>query len=129
MLHDWDTYLATQSESMRNILILERNLSLQYMVPRSVDEAIIIQPNEFSAILISAIFKNEEKYRMPKGEGPFPFEDYFHYCNSFKSRFKNPVKVWCSHVVLHVKDTINGRNGHFRLRNTPGQIGEFFMGA
>jgi len=116
MLTDWDAHMATLSPEQRIRYAEIRAQSATYQIPRLEKDAIIIQPEEFEAVLMAAAFKADEKYRIPKGEGPFPFEVYDEHVVSFIRRFKNPVKVWYPHAVLHVQDSINRRNGHFRLR-------------
>jgi len=126
MLIDWDTIMATLSPEQRIKYAQIRVQSSTYQIPRLEKDALIIQPEEFDAVLMAAAFKADEKYRIPKGEGPFPFEVYVEHVKSFMRRFKNPVKVWYPHAVLHVQDSINHRNGHFRLRP---QSEETFLGA
>ena len=116
MLIDWDAHMATLSNEERNTYAEIRAQSNQYTLPRLESAATEIDPDEFPAILMAAALKAEEKYRIPKNEGPVPFEDYEKYVRSFKSRFKNRVKVWYPHAALHVQDVQNSRRGHFRLR-------------
>ncbi len=128
MLTDWDAIMATLSPEQRIKYAEIRAKSVTYQIPRLENNAIIIEPEEFEAVLMAAAFKADEKYRMPKGEGPFPFEEYIEHVKSFNRRFKNPVKLWYPHAVLHVQDSINGRNGHFRLR-PKGDGEETFFGG
>ena len=108
--------MATLSPAEKERYELTRNMSETFTIPRLEMDAIIIEPVDFPAVLMSAAFKAEEKYRIPANEGPIPFDLYEKHLDSFKRRFKGTVKVWYPHAALHVKDSASGKRGHFRLR-------------
>ena len=108
--------MATLPEAEKERYELTRNMSETFTIPRLEKDAIIIEAVDFPAVLMSAAFKAEEKYRIPANEGPIPFDLYEKHLDSFKRRFKGSVKVWYPHAALHVLDIQNGRRGHFRLR-------------
>ena len=108
--------MATLPEADKERYELTRNMSETFTIPRLEKDAIIIEAVDFPAVLMSAAFKAEEKYRIPANEGPIPFDLYEKHLDSFKRRFKGSVKVWYPHAALHVLDIQNGRRGHFRLR-------------
>ena len=116
MLINWDSHMATLPEAEKERYELLRSQSHTQIIPRLEKDAIEIQPEDFPALLMSAAFKAEEKYRIPANEGPIPFDLYEKHLDSFKRRFKGTVKVWYPHAALHVKDAASEKRGHFRLR-------------
>jgi len=116
MLINWASHMATLSAEDKERYQLTRNMSETFTIPRLEKDAMIVEPEDFPAVLMAAAFKAEEKYRIPANEGPVPFDLYEKHIDSFKRRFKGPVKVWYPHAALHVKDAQTGKCGHFRLR-------------
>ena len=116
MLVDWASHMATLSAEDKERYQLTRNMSETFTIPRLEKDAMIVEPEDFPAALMAAAFKAEEKYRIPANEGPVPFDLYEKHIESFKRRFKSPVKVWYPHAALHVADAQTGKCGHFRLR-------------
>ena len=119
MLINWDSHMASLPDTEKERYQLTRNMSETFIIPRLEKDAIIVEPIDFPAVLMAAAFKAEEKYRIPANEGPVPFDLYEKHLDSFKRRFKGPIKVWYPHAALHVQDFQNGKDGkcgHFRLR-------------
>jgi len=116
MLINWESHMATLSEAEKERYNLLRQQSETHNLPRLEKDALEFVPEDFPAVLMAAAFKAEEKYRIPANEGPVPFALYEKHLESFKRRFKSPVKVWYPHAALHVKDAVTGKCGHFRLR-------------
>ena len=108
--------MATLPPAEKERYELCRNASETFTIPRLEAAALEVEPEDFPALLMAASFKAEEKYRIPANEGPVPFELYEKHLDSFKRRFKGTVKVWYPHAALHVKDSVTGKRGHFRLR-------------
>jgi hypothetical protein len=116
MLINWESHMATLPEAEKERYLLCRQQSETHNLPRLEKNAMIVEPEDFPAVLMAAAFKAEEKYRIPANEGPVPFDLYEKHIESFKRRFKSPVKVWYPHAALHVADAQTGKCGHFRLR-------------
>ena len=116
MLIDWESHMATLTETEQERYQLTRNMSETITIPRLEKDAIVVEPEDFPALLMAAALKAEECYRIPANEGPVPFDLYKKHLDSFKRRFKSPVKAWYPHAALHVKDSVIGKRGHFRLR-------------
>jgi hypothetical protein len=116
MLINWESHMATLPEAEKERYLLCRQQSETHNLPRLEKNAMIVEPEDFPAVLMAAAFKAEEKYRIPANEGPVPFDLYEKHIDSFKRRFKGPVKVWYPHAALHVADAQTGKCGHFRLR-------------
>ena len=108
--------MGTLTEAEQERYQLTRNISETFTIPRLEKDAMIVEPEDFPAVLMAAAFKAEEKYRIPANEGPVPFDLYEKHLDSFKRRFKGSVKVWYPHAALHIKDSVTNKRGHFRLR-------------
>jgi hypothetical protein len=116
MLINWESHMGTLTEAEQERYQLTRNISETFTIPRLEKDAMIVEPEDFPAVLMAAAFKAEEKYRIPANEGPVPFDLYEKHLDSFKRRFKGSVKVWYPHAALHIKDSVTNKRGHFRLR-------------
>jgi hypothetical protein len=116
MIEDWDAHVATLSPAEKECYEIMRSKSETFNIPSLEADALEYEPEDFHYVLMAAAFKAEARYRIPANEGPVPFALFKKHVQSFKSRFKNPVKVWYPHAVLHVQDSVTGKRGHFRLR-------------